>query len=74
MINTNNYFKGEKEMALFTLLYVGRKERYEILGADYSCFSDKIKAEKWFNHYKELVQDNKKALEKLTDMYEEMIY
>jgi hypothetical protein len=67
-----NYFKGENEFYEFVLLNVDGKNRMDLLGVTYSCYSSKETAKKWYESIRSNVS-NKRAIKKLDTLYSDMI-
>ena len=72
------YFKNEEAKIIFGLVELGGKQQLDLLGIDYSHYSNKKLAEKWYTETKENLKDSThpkldKALEKLEILYKGMI-
>ena len=66
-----NYFKGEREMFEFILLYTDGKKRSELLGVTFSCYSKKKIREDWYKNILSKISDER-AIAKLEQIYNEM--
>ena len=72
------YFKSEEAKIIFGLAELGGKAQLDLLGIDYSHYSDKKLAKEWYTETKEKIASSKhpkldEALEKLEILYKGMI-
>ena len=72
------YFKNHEAKIIFGLVVLGGKPQMDLLGIDYSHYSDKKIAEIWYSETKEKIVGSKhpkldEALEKLEILYKGMI-
>ena len=72
------YFKSEEAKIIFGLAELGGKAQLDLLGIDYSHYSDKKLAKEWYTETKENLRGSAhpkldKALEKLEILYKGMI-
>ena len=72
------YFKSEEAKIIFGLAEIGGKAQLDLLGIDYSHYSDKKLAKEWYTETKEKIAKSKhpkldEALEKLEILYKGMI-
>lgn len=63
-----NYFKDQKSMLEFALLFLDGQNRMDVLGIKPIFFSSKKKRDIWYNEVKEVITDSK-AIEKLDYIY-----
>ena len=71
------YFKSEEAKIIFGLVELGGKQQLDLLGIDYSHYSDKKLAKKWYTEIKEIMANSKHpkldvALENLEKLYKGM--
>lgn len=71
------YFKNEEARLIFGLAELGGKQQLDFLGIDYSHYSDKKLAEKWYTETKRKIASSKHprlevALVKLEILYKGM--
>ena len=72
------YFKNHEAKIIFGLVVLGGKPQMDLLGIDYSHYSDKKLAKEWYTETKEKIANSKhpkldEALEKLEILYKGMI-
>lgn len=71
------YFKNHEAKIIFGLLILGGKPQMDLLGIDYSHYSDKKISEIWYSNIKDILEVSKHemrevALEKLDKLYKGM--
>lgn len=71
------YFKSEEAKIIFGLAELGGKAQLDLLGIDYSHYSDKKLAKEWYTETKEKIANSKHpkldvALENLEKLYKGM--
>lgn len=71
------YFKNQESKIIFGLVVLGGKPQMDLLGIDYSHYSDKKIAEIWYTNIKDVLADSKHemkdaALEILEKLYSGM--
>lgn len=72
------YFKNHEAKIIFGLVVLGGKPQMDLLGIDYSHYSDKKIAEIWYSNIKDVLVNSNHvmkdvALEKLEILYKGMI-
>lgn len=71
------YFKNHEARLIFGLVVLSQKMQMDLLGIDYSHYSDKKIAEIWYSNIKDVLTNSKHemrdvALEKLDKLYKGM--
>ena len=66
------YFKSQKEMYEFILIYLSGRQRNKLLSVESDMFYNKKLAEAWYNNIKGEIEDSE-AIKRLEDLYKLMI-
>ena len=71
------YFKNHEARLIFGLVVLSQKMQMDLLGIDYSHYSDKKIAEIWYSNIKDVLTNSKHemrdvALENLDKLYKRM--